>query len=250
MNKSLSFFRVPAKTVLPALISLLMLFMVSSCKKQDSGEALDSDTSYAFGMLMANQMNGQMGLIGLHFDYKAFMEGFRDYNEASETRLTQEQAVEKINLAFTQLMSRSDEDLWMEEEKNRTEGEDFLAENSTKSGVITTSSGLQYEVMTIGNGKRPGPSDTVMVNYEGSFIDGSIFETTFNNGEPAIFSVDGVIQGWSEGLQLMREGSVYQFVIPADMAYGSAGNGPIPPGSTLIFKVELLSVLENQIDDN
>ena len=250
MKKPLIFNLIPAKTVLLVLISLLLLFIVFSCKKQDSSEALDSDTSYAFGMLMANQMNGQMGLIGLHFDYNAFMEGFRDYNEASETRLTQEQAVEKINLAFTQLMSRSDEDLWMEEEKNRTEGDAFLAENSTNSGVITTSSGLQYEVITIGSGRRPGSSDMVMVNYEGSFIDGSIFESTFNNGDPAVFSVGGVIQGWSEGLQLMREGSVYQFFIPADLAYGSAGNGPIPPGSTLIFKVELLSILENQINEN
>ena len=239
MNKT-GIFYLSVKT---ALIFLLMLAFISACKKQESPEAEDSDTSYAFGMLMANQMNGQMGLRGLHFDYEAFMQGFRDFNEANETRLTQEKAVEKINQAVTQLQAKDDERLWLEGEKNREEGEAYMTTNGARSGVTTTASGLQYEVISQGGGAKPGPNDTVRVHYEGSLIDGQVFESSFD-GEPIEFSLQSVIQGWQEGVQLMNEGSTYRFVIPSDLAYGASGAGPIPPSATLIFKVELLSILK------
>ena len=239
MNKS-GFFYLTVKTV---LILLLTLSVISACKKQENPDALDSDTSYAFGMLMANQMNGQMGLRDIHFDYEAFMEGFKDFNEANETRLTQEKAVEKINMAVTQLQAKNDEQLWLEGEKNREEGEAYMAANGVRSGVTTTASGLQYEVISQGSGPKPGPEDMVRVHYEGSLVNGEVFESSFDD-EPVEFSVQGVIQGWVEGIQLMNEGSTYRFVIPSDLAYGANGAGPIPPSATLIFKVELLSILK------
>ena len=239
MNKTRIFY-LSARTV---LVLLLTLAFISACKKQEHPDAQDSDTSYAFGMLMANQMNGQMGLRGLHFNYEAFMEGFRDFNEANETRLTQEQAVEKINMAVTQLQAKNDEKLWLEGDKNREEGEAFMAANGSRSGVVTTASGLQYEVISQGSGAKPGPNDMVRVHYEGSLISGEVFESSFDS-EPVEFSLQSVIQGWTEGLQLMNEGSTYIFVMPSDLAYGAGGTGPIPPGATLIFKVELLAVLK------
>ena len=227
-----------------AVLLFLMLALMSACKKQENPDAVDSDTSYAFGMLMANQMNGQMGLVGMYFDYQAFMEGFRDYNEAKETRLTQDQAVEKINQAVTRLQALEDEKSMLEGEKNREEGEAYMTSYGAQSGVTTTPSGLQFEVISQGNGAKPGPADRVRVHYEGTLLNGEVFDSSYARGDPAEFSIGGVIQGWQEGLQLMNVGSTYRFVIPADLAYGSAGAGPIPPGSTLVFKVELLSIIE------
>ena len=230
--------------------SVVALFVVSvflfSCKKGEAPapDALDKDTSYAFGMYMASFMGGQMGLHDARFDYTAFMEGFKAFLEAKETRLTPDQAMEKINAAFTQIQSKSNEKMQAEGEKNLMEGEAYLAENGKRSGVTTTPSGLQYEVISEGSGEQPGPNDDVRVNYEGTLIDGTVFDSSYQRGEPIEFNLSGVIPGWTEGVQLMKEGSTYRFVIPPDLAYGPSGSGPIPPSSTLIFKVELLNIVK------
>jgi len=119
-----------------------------------------------------------------------------------------------------------------------------MAENAARSGVTTTTSGLQYEVIKQGSGVKPGPDDSVRVNYEGTLIDGTVFDSSYASGQPIEFLLNAVIPGWIEGLQLMNEGSTYRFVIPPDLAYGSYGSGPIPPEATLIFTVDLLSVLK------
>ena len=236
------FYAVSGKVVFICLCCAIFLF---ACKKKDEiPDALDKDTSYAFGMLMANQMNGQLGITDLHFDYDAFKEGFRDFNEARETRLTQDKAIEKINEVFIKLQSQQNEDRWLEGEKNREEGEAYLATNKQRSGVVTTPSGLQYEVLTEGSGKKPGPDDTVRVHYEGTYINGATFDSSYQRGEPAEFPLNAVISGWTEGLQLMSEGSTYRFFIPSDLAYGLEGRGTIPPNATLIFRVELLSIVK------
>jgi FKBP-type peptidyl-prolyl cis-trans isomerase len=225
------------KIVLLVLISTLL---IASCGGEKPAEgALDKDTSYAFGMFVANQI----GFSEFSFDYGAFMEGFRDYNEDRETRLTPEEAMEKINAAVTQLRAQEEERMRLEGETNLEEGEVFMAENGARSGVITTASGLQYEVLSQGSGARPGPRDVVRVNYEGTLIDGTVFDSSYERGEPIEFPLDGVIPGWTEGVQLMNVGSTFRFVIPSDLAYGSRGTGGIPPNSTLIFKVELLSII-------
>ena len=129
--------------------------------------------------------------------------------------------------------------------KNREEGNAFLAKNKTQPGVVTTASGLQYQVLRAGSGERPLPSNRVRVNYEGKLLDGTVFDSSYQRGEPADFGLTQVIKGWTEGLSLMPVGSKYRFWIPSDLAYGTNGtpNGPIGPEATLTFDVELLGIL-------
>lgn len=127
--------------------------------------------------------------------------------------------------------------------KNQAEGEKYLTENKKKEGVKTTASGLQYKAIKEGTGPQPKGADTVTVNYRGTLIDGTEFDSSYKRGEPATFPLNGVIKGWTEGLQLMKKGAKYQFVIPANLAYGDRGVGSdITPNSTLVFEVELLDI--------
>lgn len=122
------------------------------------------------------------------------------------------------------------------------EGIAFLEENGKKEGVITTESGLQYEIITKGDGPMPSETSTVSVFYEGTLIDGTVFDSSYETGDTVTFPLSGVIRGWTEGLQLMPVGSTYMFYLPSNLGYGAQGGGPIPPNSTLIFKVELLGI--------
>ncbi len=125
----------------------------------------------------------------------------------------------------------------------RTADMKFLAENGKKPGVITTESGLQYQVITEGTGPKPGRTDTVLVHYEGKLLDGTKFDSSYDRGQPAAFPLDQVIPGWTEGVQLMATGSKYHFVVPPELAYGARGaGGVIPPGAVLEFDIELLAV--------
>lgn len=128
--------------------------------------------------------------------------------------------------------------------KNIDEGEKFLAENKKRDGVQETTSGLQYEVITLGTGEKPGPMDMVKVHYTGMLLDSTKFDSSFDRGEPAEFGVNQVIPGWQEAIQLMPAGSKYKFYIPFELGYGEQGQGPIPPYSTLIFEVELLEIVK------
>ncbi|MCK9418960.1 MAG: FKBP-type peptidyl-prolyl cis-trans isomerase [Nitrospirae bacterium] len=129
-------------------------------------------------------------------------------------------------------------------EKNKKEGEAFLEKNKTREGVKTLPSGLQYKVITEGKGKSPRERDTVTVHYRGTLIDGKEFDSSYKRGQPETFHMDGMITGWAEALQLMKEGSKWQLVIPSDLAYGEAGSdtGSIGPNAVLIFEIELISV--------
>jgi FKBP-type peptidyl-prolyl cis-trans isomerase len=206
----------------------------SGCNKTaaEPVTTLDKDTSYALGMYMASQFP----VPGLHYDYQAFMEGFKAFTEAEETRFSNEEALEKINAGLAKYFEA-------QAETNLADGEAFLLENGRKGGVITTSSGLQYEVIIEGGGSKPGLTDMVRVNYEGTLLNGTVFDSSYARNSPAEFTLSGVIRGWTEGLQLMSEGSEYRFFIPANLAYGETGNQGIPPNSVLIFRVELLSII-------
>jgi FKBP-type peptidyl-prolyl cis-trans isomerase FkpA len=192
-----------------------------------------AETSYAMGMLIGEDLK-QMGM---PVNYGAFLRGFRDVMENNETSLSRDEAMRMIQEAYeAAMLSRAEENL----EKQRA----FLEENGRREGVSTTGTGLQYEVISTGpGGERPGPADTVRVNYEGSLLDGTVFDSSYDWGEPAEFPLQGVIPGMAEGIQLMTVGSACRLYIPSGLAYGDEGGGVIPPGSLLIFDVELLEIL-------
>jgi FKBP-type peptidyl-prolyl cis-trans isomerase len=219
------------------LAAALSLFAFASCgggSSGEDGEAPGRDVSYALGMEFGRNLRE----VGFELSYDDFMQGFKDTFEGRTPRLTDEDAAMKIQSAYLAAMEKQSAGLKQEET-------DFLAENSKKEGIITTASGLQYEVIAEGSGARPQAADTVLVNYEGSFIDGQIFDSSYQRGEPAEFPLSGVFPGWREGLQLMAEGSSYRFYIPSELAYGPQGaGGLIPPYSALIFNVELISVVK------
>jgi len=193
----------------------------------------DGGGSYALGMNLG--MNFRMS--GIFPDMEEFARGMQDALRG-ETRYTMEEAAEVFQNAYTVLMERR-------VEVSRQREIDFLAENAQRPGVSVTASGLQYEVIVEGGGPRPTAFDTVRVHYEGTLIDGTIFDSSHFHGMPVEFPLQGVIPGWTEGLQLMSTGSTYRFFIPSDLGYGPHGMGPqIPPFSTLIFEVELLDIID------
>ena len=204
----------------------LTIFHISAEKINDK-----ADVSYAFGMLVAEDLMAY----GVEFDYDAFILGFRTAMEGKESRFTVMEAIERVNIAFMAARARM-------MERNLVEGLAFLAENSTRPNVVVTPSGLQFEHISEGTGEKPGPADWVLVHYHGTTINGNVFDTTRDTGEPVEIPLFRVIPGWSEGLRMMKEGGKARFVIPPDLAYGEQGVGTIEPNSVLIFDVELLSI--------
>lgn len=175
-------------------------------------------------------------------DFEIFTRGVKDVYNGEQTLLTQEEA-EQIKQAFVKEM-QTEAILKMNEikEKNKKDGEMFLAENKNKEGVITTASGLQYIVLTKGTGLSPKIDDKVKVHYAGILIDGTEFDSSYKRGEPVTFPLNGVIAGWGEALQLMKVGGKNRLFIPSQLAYGEQGSGPIGSNSVLIFEVELLGI--------
>lgn len=174
----------------------------------------------------------------------AFFQGIKEGSSGQQSTLTEEEMAKALVLYKKELESKQLQDFKQEATVNAQQGSAFLAENAKKSGVITTKSGLQYQVLQTGNGKKPKASSKVSVNYEGRLLDGTVFDSSIARNEPVEFKVSQVIQGWTEGLQLMQEGAKYRFFIPANLAYGEVGSGDaIGPNSVLIFDVELLKIL-------
>lgn len=191
--------------------------------------------SYALGMSLGNNLR-RSGIPLDEIDPNAIMEGVKEGYDLSKARLSESEARDII-------MSTQRDARTKLAEKNKKEGEKFLEENKKKEGVVTLPSGLQYKVLAEGSGDSPKPDDMVTVNYRGTLIDGTEFDSSYKRGQPAKFGVNGVIKGWSEALQLMKPGAKWQLFIPPELAYGERGSGlAIGPNSTLIFDVELLSV--------
>ena len=149
-------------------------------------------------------------------------------------------------LTLTSCSSDDDNEPTVSYEENLKKGQEYLAENAKREGVTVTNSGLQYEVLKEGEGKSPSATDVVKCHYEGRLIDGMVFDSSYKRGAPSEFALNQVIKGWTEGLQLMKEGSKYRFFIPYNLAYGSRGASIIPPYSALVFDVELIEVIENK----
>ena len=177
-------------------------------------------------------------------DVDVVVRALRDTLDGKKTLLTVEQAQE-IGGAFNQKMQQKQMQKMLDDAKQNAEkGKTFLAANAKKPGVTTTASGLQYQVITAGDGPKPKPTDTVRVNYEGKLLDGTVFDGSAQHGGPAEIPLSQVVPGWQEGIALMPVGSKYRFWIPAELGYGETGTpgGPIPPNATLEFEVELLDI--------
>lgn len=188
--------------------------------------------SYALGLSIGQNFKGS-GVDKLNAD--DFADALRAVYGEGTPAMTYDEAKQVVQEYFTNLQAKAGE-------MNAKAGKEYLANNAKEEGVKVTESGLQYLVVKEGNGKKPGPNDVVTVHYTGRLIDGTVFDSSVERGEPATFAVGQVIPGWVEGLQLMSEGSAYRLFIPSELAYGEHGTGPIQPNSTLIFDVQLLKV--------
>ena len=198
--------------------------------------------SYALGLGIGQQL-AQMGAAN-DLNVDDFAQSIRDVLEGHELKVSHREAQQIVNDYFQRQEQRLNAERAEKGKTAKEEGEKYLAENAKKEGVITTPSGLQYQVLRQGNGRKPTAKDSVKCHYEGFLIDGTVFDSSVQRGEPATFGLQQVIAGWTEGLQLMQEGGKYRFFIPYRLAYGEGGAGQmIPPFATLIFDVELLEVV-------
>ncbi len=197
--------------------------------------------SYAMGMNLGMGLHRQ----GMTLDPALVARGMKDAMNGGKTALTEDEArtvIQKLQGDVRQKMEAKQKE---EGATNRKGGEDFLAANKSKEGVVVLPSGLQYKILTAGTGPKPAATDTVSCNYRGTLISGKEFDSSYKRGQPTSFPVNGVIKGWTEALQMMPVGSKWQLFIPSDLAYGDRGAGQdIGPGETLIFEVELLSIGE------
>ena len=216
-----------------------------SCQNSDAQAqktSLASDVekvSYAIGMDIAASLQGFPG----ELDLASLQQGLADARTGKTTLLSEQEAEEIKQTAFTKMRADGEKDRLAKGTANLTRGAEFLEENKKKDGVVTTESGLQYTFVKQGTGPRPSASDVVTVHYVGTTLDGKEFDSSRKRGEPATFPLSGVIPGWTEGLQLMPVGSTCTLWLPPALAYGDRGAGAdIGPNETLIFEVELLSV--------
>jgi len=192
--------------------------------------------SYGLGLQLGHQIVEQ-SFNGFNLD--ALLIGVRDIYNNKPCQFSDDE----MQQAFTSINKMVQAEKGEAGGKNQSEGQSFLAENAKKEGILTTASGMQYEIMNEGNGEIPKETDTVSTHYHGSLIDGTVFDSSVDRGVPAEFPVNGVIKGWTEALQMMNVGSKWRLFIPPELAYGEQGAGPdIGPNSTLVFEVELLAI--------
>jgi FKBP-type peptidyl-prolyl cis-trans isomerase len=182
-------------------------------------------------------------------DFNLVAQGLKDSMAGGKTLLTEEQEKAVLTEVQNEIRKEQQEKTEQAGAKNKTEGEAYLAANKSKEGVVTLPDGLQYKILKAGTGPKPAAADSVVCNYKGTLIDGTEFDSSYKRGQPATFGVGQVIKGWTEALQLMPVGSKWQLVIPAGLAYGERGaGGEIGPNSTLIFEVELISIMDKNAD--
>ncbi len=198
--------------------------------------------SYALGLNIGQQLK-QMGLSGV-LNVDDFAASVKDMLDGNQPKVSLAEAQQVLNTFFADLEAKQRAAAAEAGKAAKEEGEKFLAENAKKAGVTVTASGLQYEVLKEGTGKQPTADNTVECHYEGTLINGKVFDSSYRRGETATFGLRQVIKGWTEGVQLMKEGAKYRFYIPYNLAYGENGAGAdIPPYAALIFDVELVKVL-------
>ena len=223
------------------MLAMGMASVVSFTASADTVKVLENDqekVSYSFGLVLGKRM--QNDLPDLNVD--VFMQGVKDAIENKAPLLNDEEVADVLSTFQRDMQQQQMEKVQEIADKNQKIGEEFLAKNKDKEGVVTLESGLQYKVLTEGKGPQPGSSDVVKVHYTGSLISGEVFDSSVERGEPVTFPLNGVIAGWTEALQLMPTGSKWQLYIPSELAYGTNGNRSIGPNETLLFDVELISI--------
>jgi len=240
------------------ILLVFSVFLASSCDKTQSEPAAkqeitkadlqteDDKVSYSIGFSMGSSFKKDE----LKVNLQMFQQGLEDSYTGSKQILSEEE-IQKTMMAFQQKMRAKKQVEYrkrMEErnkqgEVNKEKGKEFLEANKTKEGIVVLESGLQYKILEKGTGGSPKPTDTVKCHYKGTTIDGKEFDSSYERGEPATFALNRVIKGWTEGLQLMKEGGKWQFFVPSELAYGERGAGQnIGPNEVLVFEVELLSI--------
>jgi FKBP-type peptidyl-prolyl cis-trans isomerase FklB len=226
------------KHVIAALLGIVLFS--TNCLGAEGLELKDQKDkeSYSLGYQFGQSLKHQ----GLAINLEVYTAGIRDALGGAKPQLSQEEVNKTVSEIQSRVMAARQKEMQELADKNLSEGKAFLEANGKKEGVKTLSSGLQYKVLAEGSGKTPKATDEVTVNYRGTLIDGTEFDSSYGRGKPLTVKVNGVIRGWSEALQLMKAGSKWQLFIPPDLAYGERGMGRIPPNSTLIFEVELISV--------
>ncbi|MBS8241885.1 FKBP-type peptidyl-prolyl cis-trans isomerase [Marinobacter lipolyticus] len=229
-----------------ALLALAVTGIVAGCSTQSDSakdpslESTDQKVSYGMGLVLGERMKND--LPDLQMDQ--FLQGIEHGHEGDEevSRMSREEIQEALMAYQQQLQEQESAKVEELAKKNSEAGEAFLAENAEREGVETTDSGLQYEVLEEGDGEKPEATDQVKVHYTGELLSGEVFDSSRERGEPVTFGLNQVIPGWTEGLQLMNEGSRVKLYIPSDLAYGPGGNRGIGPNETLVFDVELIEV--------
>lgn len=245
------------KSIYKLSLVALAVIGLSACNKEekatDVGTNVELTTeaqkeAYSVGASIGRYMSGhikEQEELGLPVDRSLIVTGFTN-GLNDQLKLTEEEVQTLLQGLDKKLNDKRQEQAIAISAKNIEEGKKYLEENKAKPGVVTTESGLQYEVLTPGSGEKPAAEDTVEVDYVGTLLDGKEFDSSYKRGQTIKFPLDRVIPGWTEGLQLMPVGAKYKFVIPAELAYGERDNGTIPPNSTLIFEVELKSIEKAQ----
>jgi FKBP-type peptidyl-prolyl cis-trans isomerase FklB len=227
------------KYVFATILSVCLFFSICyGGEKLELKDQKDKE-SYSLGYQFGQNLKAQ----GMDISLEVYTTGIRDALSGKDSAMSQEEIRATISELQKRVMAALQKEFKEKAEKNLSESKVFLEGNKKKEGVKTLPSGLQYKVVAEGSGKTPKATDTVTVQYRGTLINGVEFDSSYKKGQPATFQVKGVIPGWTEALQLMKEGSKWQLFIPPELAYGEKGaGGQIPPNSALIFEVELISV--------
>jgi FKBP-type peptidyl-prolyl cis-trans isomerase len=228
------------KRILLAATLLVSLPALAADKPAAASPYTSQDDKAAYGIGYFTGKANVQHLESLNVD--AYIAGFRDAYAHKQPAISEDELKTVLDDFKHKLSEQAAAKAKQEAAENLKKAKDYLAANGKKKGVVTTASGLQYEVLTQGKGPKPKASDVVKVHYHGTLIDGSVFDSSVQRGEPATFQLDQVIPGWTEALQLMPVGSKYRITLPPELAYGEQGAGPIPGNSVLIFEVRLLGI--------
>lgn len=219
--------------------AVLGLALSSAMNAADTLTTDKDKLSYSIGVDLGKNFKSQ----GIDINAESLTQGMQDSLSGKSLVLTEEQMKDVLSKFQKDLMAKRSAEFNKKADENKVKGEAFLNSNKAKTGVTTLASGLQYKVLDAGTGAKPAKTDTVTVDYTGTLIDGTVFDSTQKTGKPATFQVSQVIPGWTEALQLMPAGSTWEIYVPANLAYGTRSvGGPIGPNETLIFKIHLLSV--------